>query len=58
MDIEREEYDVLDEIAEGRLEIQQVLVEFHHRFPGVGIDRTRRAITCPQCSRLQNLLRL
>jgi FkbM family methyltransferase len=44
MDIEGAEYEVLDEIADRHLEVQQLLVEFHHRFPEVGIDRTRRAI--------------
>jgi FkbM family methyltransferase len=44
MDIEGAEYDVLNEILERRLPVGQILVEFHHRFPGIGPDRTRRAI--------------
>jgi len=44
MDIEGAEYDVLDEIVERGLSVQQILVEFHHRFPEVGIERTRRAV--------------
>ena len=44
MDIEGAEYDVLDEILERGLPIRQILVEFHHRFPGVGVERTRRAV--------------
>jgi len=45
MDIEGAEYDVLDDILEQRLAIRQILVEFHHRFPEVGLDSTRRAVT-------------
>jgi hypothetical protein len=26
------------------LPVRQILVEFHHRFPGVGVARTRRAV--------------
>jgi FkbM family methyltransferase len=45
MDIEGAEYDVLDDIIEQRLTIRQILVEFHHRFPEVGLDSTRRAVS-------------
>ncbi len=44
MDIEGAEYAVLDDILASGLEIRQILVEFHHRFPGVGIAPTRRAV--------------
>lgn len=44
MDIEGAEYDVIDEILERRVPVRQILVEFHHRFPGVGIARTLRAV--------------
>ena len=44
MDIEGAEYDVLDEIVERRLPVRQILVEFHHRYHGIGVDRTRRAV--------------
>jgi hypothetical protein len=44
MDIEGAEYEVIDDILGSRLQIEQILVEFHHRLPGVGIDRTRRAV--------------
>jgi FkbM family methyltransferase len=44
MDIEGAEYEVIDEILERRLPVRQILVEFHHRFHGLGVDRTRRAI--------------
>jgi FkbM family methyltransferase len=44
MDIEGAEYDVLEEILQNGLAVQQILVEFHHRFPEVDVDRTRRAV--------------
>ena len=44
MDIEGAEYDVIDDVLRSRLRIPQILVEFHHRFPGVGIERSRRAV--------------
>lgn len=44
MDIEGAEYDVVDEIVDQRLPVRQILVEFHHRFPGVGVEHTRRAV--------------
>ncbi len=44
MDIEGAEYEVLVDILASKLEISQLLVEFHHRFPGVGPGATREAI--------------
>lgn len=44
MDIEGAEYEVLDDVLGHRLRVRQILVEFHHRFPEVGLDRTRRAV--------------
>jgi len=44
MDIEGAEYGVLDDILQSALPVRQILVEFHHRFPGVGIEKTRRAV--------------
>src|SRR5262249_23584492 len=44
MDIEGAEYEVIDDILAGSLNVTQLLVEFHHRFPGVGIERTRQAV--------------
>lgn len=44
MDIEGAEYDVLDDVLDLGLRVRQILVEFHHRFPGVGVERTRRAV--------------
>lgn len=44
MDIEGAEYDVIDDILKSGIEIHQLLVEFHHRFPSLGIKKTRNAI--------------
>jgi len=44
MDIEGAEYDVIKDIHHLNIRPQQILVEFHHRFPGVGIKRTKEAI--------------
>ena len=44
MDIEGAEYDVLKDIVASGADVRQLLVEFHHRFPEVGMDRTRDAI--------------
>ena len=44
MDIEGAEYDVIQDIIESRLEINQILIEFHHRFDNVGINKSKTAI--------------
>jgi FkbM family methyltransferase len=44
LDVEGAEYAVIDEIVQLRHEVRQLLVEFHHRFPGVGRARTLAAI--------------
>jgi FkbM family methyltransferase len=44
MDVEGAEYEVIDDILRSDLQVPQLLVEFHHRLPGVGIDRTRRTV--------------
>jgi FkbM family methyltransferase len=44
LDIEGSEYSVLDDIFDSKVQIGQLLIEFHHRFKGVGIEMTRRAI--------------
>jgi hypothetical protein len=31
-------------LFEQRLAVRQILIEFHHRFPEVGVDPTRRAV--------------
>lgn len=40
MDIEGAEYEVLDSLLESSVKPIQLLVEFHHRFPGIGPERT------------------
>lgn len=40
VDIEGAEYDVLDHLLASTLRPAQLLVEFHHRFPGIGMGRT------------------
>lgn len=44
MDIEGAEYDVIKDIGKSGIGPLQILVEFHHRFPGVGIKRSKEAI--------------
>jgi len=44
MDIEGTEYEVLEEILGNQLRIRQILVEFHHRFPGIGMKKTLDAV--------------
>jgi FkbM family methyltransferase len=44
LDIEGAEYEVLDDILAAGVRPGQLLVEFHHRMPGIGVERTRRAV--------------
>lgn len=44
MDIEAAEYAVIDEIVASGIEVDQILVEFHHRFKQVGVQKTRDAV--------------
>jgi FkbM family methyltransferase len=44
MDIEGAEYEVLRDMAETNIRPTQVLVEFHHRFTGIGFRRTLAAL--------------
>jgi FkbM family methyltransferase len=45
MDIEGAEYDVLDDMIQSDIRPRQLLVEFHHRFPGAGgVRRTQAAM--------------
>lgn len=44
MDIEGAEYAVIEDISRSTIRPGQILVEFHHRFPGVGIEQTRKAV--------------
>ena len=44
MDIEGSEYAVLKDLLASRITVRQLLVEFHHRWPEIGIKKTRQAI--------------
>jgi FkbM family methyltransferase len=46
MDVEGAEYDVIKDIYKSGIRSEQILVEFHHRFPGVGIIKTKEAVDC------------
>lgn len=43
MDVEGAEYGVIEDLAKSGIRPRQLLVEFHYRFAGVGIFRTRKA---------------
>lgn len=44
MDVEGAEFEILDGLADTIVLPRQLLVEFHHRFPGIGKQRTADAI--------------
>jgi len=44
MDIEGAEYPVVKDLLSSRIPVQQLLVEFHHRWPQIGVEKTRQAI--------------
>ena len=44
MDVEGAEYEVIDDIDASNIRPQQILIEFHHRFPNVGVAKSKRAI--------------
>jgi FkbM family methyltransferase len=44
MDIEGGEYAVLDDLLASSVPVRQLLVEFHHHLPGIGIARTEQAV--------------
>lgn len=44
MDIEGAEFSVLDDLVDNNVPVSQLLVEFHHRFQGIGIGKSREAI--------------
>ncbi len=44
LDVEGAEYDVIDAMLDHPNPPRQLLVEFHHRFPGIGMERTRECI--------------
>jgi len=44
MDIEGAEYEVIEDLTSRGVSVRQLLVEFHHRKPGIGPARTRAAV--------------
>ena len=44
MDIEGAEYDVIDNLKDQEVEINQILIEFHHMYKGISLEDTRSAI--------------
>ena len=44
LDVEGAEYAVIDDIQRSDVRPGQVLVEFHHRFPGMGVRKSNKAI--------------
>jgi len=44
IDIEGAEYDVIQDLIDQELPVRQLLIEFHHRFPEIGVQKTRQAI--------------
>jgi len=44
MDVEGAEYDILEGLLQGERLPRQLLVEYHHRFPGISKDRTAASI--------------
>ena len=44
MDIEGGEYEVLDDLLSSGVPVRQLLIEFHHHFPSIGLARTVRAV--------------
>jgi len=44
MDIEGAEYGVIADLLSCNIRVDQLLVEFHHRWPEVGVQKTKQAI--------------
>ena len=44
MDIEGAEYTVVEDIMKSELEVNQILIEFHHRFTNIDVQLTKNAI--------------
>jgi FkbM family methyltransferase len=44
MDIEGAEYEVIADLVDSGIDVRQLLVEFHHRWPEVGIAKTKSVI--------------
>ena len=46
LDVEGAEYDVIDDLLESKIDVSQLLLEFHHHLEGVPLSRTERSIRC------------
>lgn len=44
MDIEGAEYGVIKDMVESDIRPSQIVIEFHHRFPEIGISKTKQAL--------------
>ncbi|MBM3459544.1 MAG: FkbM family methyltransferase, partial [Armatimonadetes bacterium] len=44
LDIEGAEYPVLADLVRSKLDVRQIVVEFHHRWPEFGETKTREAV--------------
>jgi hypothetical protein len=44
MNIEGGEYAVIADLADEKLNINQIVLEFHHRLPGFSLEDTRQAV--------------
>ena len=44
LDIEGAEYEVIDEVLESGVEVEQLLLEFHHQFKSIPVGRTLKTI--------------
>lgn len=44
MDIEGEEYKVIEDVLDSGVEVSQILVEFHNRFSRFSVSDTKKAI--------------
>lgn len=44
LDIEGSEYGVIKDIVQSNVRVNQIILEFHHRFSGLGVDYTKTAV--------------
>lgn len=50
LDVEGAEYEIIDDMLQAGIRPKQLLVEFHHRFPGIGVGRTKNAVRSLRCA--------
>ena len=46
LNIEGGEYAVIEDVVRSRILVRQMVVEFHHRLPGMHVSQTERAVEC------------